>query len=128
MAKSQVSLTVNGATVEALVEPRTLLTFVHPLVRSAVVSDLGPAEIASAHREASALLMAEGERGDPLVPHLLASPPRGESIIVELLRSAAQRAAARGAPDVAARCLQRAWLEPPLHGAAALPARRARAL
>ena len=57
--------------------------------------------------------MAEGECGDALVPHLLASPPRGEGWVVELLRSAAQRAAARGAPDVSARCLQRALLEPP---------------
>jgi DNA-binding CsgD family transcriptional regulator len=113
VSADQADLLVDALAAARIIEPRTLLTFVHPLVRSAVVSDLGPAEIASAHREAAALLMAEGERGDALVPHLLASQPRGEGWVVDLLRSAAQRAAARGAPDVSARCLCRALLEPP---------------
>ena len=113
VSADQVDVLVDALAAARIIEPRTLLTFVHPLVRSAVVSDLGPAEIAAAHREAVALLMAEGECGDALVPHLLASQPRGEGRVVELLRSAAQRAAARGAPDVSARCLQRALLEPP---------------
>jgi DNA-binding CsgD family transcriptional regulator len=114
VSADQVDLLVDALAAARIIEPRTLLSFVHPLVRSAVVSDLGPAEIATAHHEAVALLMAEGECGDALVPHLLASLPRGEGgRVVELLRSAAQRAAARGAPDVAARCLQRALLEPP---------------
>jgi DNA-binding CsgD family transcriptional regulator len=104
---------VDALAAARIIEPRTLLTFVHPLVRSAVVSDLGAAEIAVAHRKAVALLMAEGECGDALVPHLLASPSRGEGRVVDLLRNAAQRAAARGAPEVSARCLQRALLEPP---------------
>jgi DNA-binding CsgD family transcriptional regulator len=113
VSADQVDLLVDALAAARIIEPRTSLTFVHPLVRSAVVSDLGPAEIATAHREAVALLMAEGECGDTLVPHLLSSPPRGEGRVVELLRSAGQRAAARGAPDVSARCLQRALLEPP---------------
>jgi DNA-binding CsgD family transcriptional regulator len=110
----QVDLLVDALAAARIIEPRTLLTFVHPLVRSAVVSDLGPAETAAAHREAAALLMAEGECGDDaLLPHLLASQPRGEGWVVEQLRGAAQRAAARGAPDVSARCLHRSLLEPP---------------
>jgi DNA-binding CsgD family transcriptional regulator len=113
VSADQIDLLVDTLAAARIIEPRTLLTFVHPLVRSAVVSDLGPAETASTHREAAVLLMAEGESGDPLVPHLLASQPRGEGWVMELLRSAAQRAAARGAPEVSARCLQRALLEPP---------------
>jgi DNA-binding CsgD family transcriptional regulator len=113
VSSERVDLLVDALAGARIIEPRTLLTFVHPLVRSAVVSDMGPAEIATAHREAVAVLMAEGECGDALVPHLLASPPWGEVRVVELLRSAAQRAAARGAHDVSARCLQRALLEPP---------------
>jgi DNA-binding CsgD family transcriptional regulator len=109
----QVDLLVDALSAARIIEPRTLLTFVHPLVRSAVISDLGPAELATAHREAVALLIAEGECGDTLLPHLLASPPQAEGRVVDLLRSAAQRAAARGAHDVAARCLHRALLEPP---------------
>ena len=113
VSADEVDLLVDALAAARIIEPRTLLTFVHPLVRSAVVSDLGPAETAAAHRKAVALLVAEGECGDALVPHLLASPPRSESRVVDLLRSAAQRAAARGAPDVSAHCLQRALLEPP---------------
>jgi DNA-binding CsgD family transcriptional regulator len=113
VSAERVDLLVDALAAARIIEPRTLLTFIHPLVRSAVVSDLGPAEISATHREAVALLMAEGERGDALVPHLLASQPRGEGWVVELLRNAAHRAAARGAPDVSAQCLQRALLEPP---------------
>jgi DNA-binding CsgD family transcriptional regulator len=113
VSAEQVDLLVDALAAARIIEPRTRLTFVHPLVRSAVIAGLGPAEIASAHREAAALLMAEGERGDALVPHLLASLPRGEGLVVEQLRIAAQRAAVRGAPDVSARCLRRALLEPP---------------
>jgi DNA-binding CsgD family transcriptional regulator len=113
LTAERVDLLVDALAAARIIEPRTLLTFVHPLVRSAVVSDLGPAEIGTAHRQAVDLLMAEGECGDVLVPHLLSSPPRGEGRVVELLRSAARRAAAGGAHDVSARCLQRALLEPP---------------
>ena len=113
VAADQIDVLVDALAAARIIEPRTLLTFVHPLVRSAVVSDLGPAEVAAAHRDAVALLMAEGECGDALVPHLLASQPRGEGWVVEQLRTAAQRAAARGAPDVSVRCLHRALIEPP---------------
>jgi DNA-binding CsgD family transcriptional regulator len=113
VSTERVDVLVDALAFARIIEPHTSLTFVHPLVRSAVVSDMGPAEIAAAHREAVALLMADGECGDALVPHLLASPPRGEGNVVELLRNAAQRTAARGAPDVAARYLHRALLEPP---------------
>jgi DNA-binding CsgD family transcriptional regulator len=113
VSAERVDLLVDALAAARIIEPSTLLTFRHPLVRSAVMSDLGPAEIATAHREAGALLMAEGESGDALVPHLLASLPRGEGRVADLLRSAAHRAVVRGAPDVAVRCLQRALLEPP---------------
>jgi hypothetical protein len=113
VSADHVEVLVDALAAARIIEPRTLLTFIHPLVRSAVVSDLGPGEVAAAHREAVALLLAEGEYGDVLVPHLLAAQPGGEGWVVELLRSAAQRAAARGAPDMSALCLQRALLEPP---------------
>jgi DNA-binding CsgD family transcriptional regulator len=113
VSAERVGLLIDALAAARIIEPRTQLTFIHPLVRSAVVSGMGPAEFAAAHREALALLMAEGESGDVLVPHLLASQPGGDIWVVELLRHAAQRAAERGAPDVSARCLERALLEPP---------------
>jgi hypothetical protein len=86
-----------------IIEPRTMLTFVHPLVRSAVVSDMGPAAIATAHREAVAHVDGRGRMWGRTGAALARLAARGEGWVVELLRSAAQRAAARGAPDVSAR-------------------------
>ncbi|MBW0134417.1 helix-turn-helix transcriptional regulator [Pseudonocardia abyssalis] len=95
-----------------LVERDTALTFLHPLLRSAVASTLGPARLAATHRRAATVLAADGEHGDALVPHLLAAPPAGDPWIVDALRAAARRATARGAPETAARYLIRALAEP----------------
>ncbi|MEJ2861790.1 helix-turn-helix transcriptional regulator [Actinomycetospora flava] len=96
-----------------LVEHTSRVTFRHPLVRSAVTATLGPAELASLHRRAAVVLAADGERGDVLVPHLLADRPRGDGDVVRALREAAARATGRGAPDLAVRYLRRALAEPP---------------
>lgn len=99
--------------VARVLQPRTALSFVHPLVRSAVFAGLGPSAAGAWHRRAAELLAADGAVGDELVPHLLAAPPAGDPQVVVTLRAAAQRAAARGASDVAARHLRRALAEPP---------------
>ncbi|WP_433782299.1 helix-turn-helix transcriptional regulator [Actinomycetospora sp. CA-101289] len=104
--------------VDALVAARLVdrappLRFLHPLVRSAVIATASPGELAVSHRRAVDVLLAEGERGDVLVPHLLADGPRGDPAVVTALREAAVRAVGRGAPDVAARYLHRALTEPP---------------
>ncbi|GAA4927924.1 regulatory LuxR family protein [Actinomycetospora succinea] len=96
-----------------LVEHASRVTFRHPLVRSAVTATLGPAELAALHRRAAVVLADDGERGDVLVPHLLADRPRGDADVVRALRDAAARATGRGAPDVAVRYLRRALAEPP---------------
>ncbi|MGE3287520.1 MAG: AAA family ATPase [Pseudonocardia sp.] len=96
-----------------VLQPRVALSFVHPLVRSAVSAGMGPSVAGRWHRRAADLLAADGVPGDELVPHLLASPPAGDPRVVAALRDAAQRAGARGAPDVAARHLRRALAEPP---------------
>jgi DNA-binding CsgD family transcriptional regulator/tetratricopeptide (TPR) repeat protein len=96
-----------------VLESRAPLRFVHPLVRSAVASALGPAELARAHAEAARLLAREGEPVDRVAVHLLSADARGDSWAVETLREAARRAQARGAPDVAAQHLRRALGEPP---------------
>lgn len=96
-----------------LLRPSARATFLHPLLRSAVRATIGPAELATAHRRAATLLAAAGEPDDAVVPHLLAARPYGDPVVVEHLRRAAGAAAARGAPDVAARLLTRALAEPP---------------
>src|SRR5262249_54539013 len=55
------------------------------------------------------------ERAAPeqLAQHLLASLPDGDPTTAERLRAAAADARARGAPEIAIDCLQRALAEPP---------------
>jgi DNA-binding CsgD family transcriptional regulator len=92
---------------------RDVLGFVHPVVRTAIHSELAPVERARGHRDAAHILAELGEKDDQLALHLLASEPRGDPWAVAVLRRAAQQAQARGAPDGAARYLQRALAEPP---------------
>lgn len=103
------------------------LRFEHPLVRAALVKDVPPAERAALHRRTAHLLHEEGAPADRVVPHLLAGSPAEEEWAVETLRQAARGAAARGAPDVAVRLLERAIEEPPPRGHAELLAELAHA-
>ncbi|MDD7939972.1 AAA family ATPase [Actinomycetospora lutea] len=110
-----------GTVGDALVTARVLaprrgstdLTFLHPLVRSAVEAGVGPSEWAEAHRRAVEVLVAAGVDGDGLVRHLLAARPTGDPVVVDALRAAARRAAARGVPESAVTLLRRALDEPP---------------
>jgi DNA-binding CsgD family transcriptional regulator len=92
---------------------RESLEFVHPVVRAAVYSELSPPERIKRHRSAAALLAQAGVDEDQVVMHVLPCEPNGDSQVVDLLRRAARRAHARGAPDVAATYLRRALTEPP---------------
>jgi DNA-binding CsgD family transcriptional regulator len=93
------------------------LEFVHPIVRSAVATDMLPAERALAHARAARLLASEGMAADRLALHLLHAEPSRDRWVVETLRVAARIATERGAPDAAARYLRRALEEPPSEGA-----------
>jgi DNA-binding SARP family transcriptional activator len=89
------------------------LAFVHPLVREAVYLDVPAVERGLRHEQAADLLRAAGAADDQVAAHLLLAPPRGDVGRVVVLRSAAWRAAARGAVDSAATYLRRALAEPP---------------
>jgi DNA-binding CsgD family transcriptional regulator len=89
------------------------LTFVHPLVRSTVYSELSSQERARHHERAARLLAAAGEATDRIAVHLLATHPGGDRTTVDALRQAARDASNRGAPDVAVTYLLRALAEPP---------------
>ncbi len=106
------------AAADALVATQVLapgrpLEFVHPLVRSAVHDGIPPSELAGRHAAAARLLHAEGGDAERVAPHLLASEPRGDGWVVDVLRAAAARSVQRGAPEAAVRYLSRALEESP---------------
>ena len=98
---------------EHLVEGERSLRFLHPLVRSAVYEDLASPVRQQWHKRAARLLVAEGARLAEVTVHLLAAAAEGDSWVADRLRQAAADARGRGAPEVAAQCLERALAEPP---------------
>jgi len=98
---------------ERLVEGDQAVRFVHPLVRAAVYQDLASPVRQRWHLRAARLLDAEGGSQQDVTVHLLASAPSGDAWVVRKLCDAAADARGRGAPDVAALCLQRVLAEPP---------------
>ncbi len=96
-----------------ILERRRPLSFIHPIVRTAVYADLAPGERSAAHARAAAALAADGVPPETLAPHLLATEAAGDVACVEALRSAAIGARRRGAPEAAVRYLRRALAEPP---------------
>ncbi len=87
------------------------LSFVHPLVRNAVYSEMRGPRQALLHAEAAKLLRDAGAEPDSVAAHLLLTPPAGDPDVVDALRRAAAAALARGAPAGAARYLRRAQSE-----------------
>ena len=98
---------------EAILTSSCPLDFVHPLVRSAVYADGTETRRADSHRRAAEILRADGAPVEQLVAHLLAAAPAADPEVVATLRAAAGHALAKGAPETAANCLQRALAEPP---------------
>ena len=103
--------------IDRLVEARVLASgegfqFVHPVVRTAVYEAISPAERMRLHAAAFSLVSADGAAPDRLARHLLLVEPGGHSDAIGTLRAAAELAQKRGAPDLAARYLERALMEP----------------
>ncbi len=98
---------------EHLVEGDRQLRFVYPLVRSAIYQDQAPPVRQQWHKRAARLLAAEGASPAEMTAHLLASAASGDPWLTDQLRRAAADARGRGAPEVAAQCLERALAEPP---------------
>jgi DNA-binding CsgD family transcriptional regulator len=92
---------------------REPLTFVHPLIRTALEQDIPASQRASRHLEAARLLAREGDSVERVAAHLLRGRPEGDSWAVEQLRAAAAEARSRGAAQSAVRYLERALAEPP---------------
>jgi DNA-binding CsgD family transcriptional regulator len=103
---------------ERLISARLLtdgnsLTFVHPLVRDAVLAEISGPRRSALHGSAALFLYEEGHEVDTVAAHLLLAEPGADEWAVEQLRAAAAAALSRGAADAAVRYLRRALREPP---------------
>jgi DNA-binding CsgD family transcriptional regulator len=96
-----------------ILAPRRPVEYVHPVVRHAVYENLPAAGRHQAHRHAAAILDADGAPVDRIAAHLLMTERVGDGYVVEVLRTAAREAFARGAIEEAVRYLRRALEEPP---------------
>ena len=96
-----------------VLRPERPLSFVHPLVRTAIEADMDVGARAAGHAKAAALLFEEGIDLERAAAHLLSTPPAGDPWVVQVLRDAARAAGARGGHDTAAVLLRRAVDEPP---------------
>jgi DNA-binding CsgD family transcriptional regulator len=96
-----------------LLADRRPLTFVHPLVRSAVYMDMPEPTRALMHAGAAERLSTIGGSVDSIAGHLMLAPPEADPAVVESLRAAAHEASSVGAPEAAVELLRRAMAEPP---------------
>ena len=96
-----------------ILAPSASLSFVHPLMQSAVYERIPAAALADGHRRAGLMLAKEGARSTRVGAHLLRGEPAGDPAVVVLLREAARAALADGAPGTAVRLLRRTLSEPP---------------
>ncbi len=92
------------------------LTFMHPIVRSGIYTDLTSAERAQAHSRAARLLAEQLGVNERVAKHLLATEPAADGWVVDRLLEAARAAVRNGAPDSASVFLRRALDEPPPMG------------
>jgi len=103
-------------TTAGILEPGRPLTFIHPIVRSGIYSELSGAERAQGHRRAARLLAEQPGAHERVAKHLLVSEPAGDGWVIERLVEAARRAERNGAPESAAVFLRRVLAEPPPPG------------
>jgi DNA-binding CsgD family transcriptional regulator len=99
-----------------ILEPGRPLTFVHPIVRSGIYSELSSAERAQGHGRAARLLAELPGASERVAQHLLVSEPAGDGWVVEQLVEAACAAGKHGAPESEAVLLRRVLAEPPPPG------------
>ena len=96
-----------------VVKPGTLLSFVHPILRDTVRSDIPVAHRALFHATAARILADGGAPPEQVSTHLLEALPRQDAWAAQILVTAATRARERGSPETAVALLVRALAEPP---------------
>jgi DNA-binding CsgD family transcriptional regulator len=90
--------------------------FAHPIVRTAIMAEMGAAERARGHRRAGGLLAEAGAPAEQAAAHLLLTLPGDDPFVQTTLVEAAGRSIARGAPQTAVEFLRRALEESPSPG------------
>lgn len=90
---------------------RRPLRFLHPILQSAVYGDLATGERSRMHLRAARILAEHNGDRDRIASHLMATEPVDDPWIVEVLRTAAADAMARGVADSAISYLTRALSE-----------------
>jgi DNA-binding CsgD family transcriptional regulator len=111
------ALSAASALVKAdLLRHENPLEFIHPVVRTAVLEDMSADERTNAHRRAAEILLERGALPEQAATYLVRTVPAGDPFVVAILRQAAERSLAQGAPEAAAGYLRRALNEPPGNG------------
>ena len=100
-------------TAAGILEPGRPLTFVHPIVRTGIYSELSSSERSHGHRAAARVLAEHPGANERAAEHLLVSEATGDDWVVERLLEAARAATRSGAPESAAVFLRRVLVEPP---------------
>lgn len=96
-----------------LLHPGVPLSFVHPLLREAVIATLSPLERSHLHGRAARELADEGADAERVATHLLEAPPAQDDEAFVALLEAATNALAAGRADQAAALLDRAMAGQP---------------
>jgi len=89
------------------------LSFVHPLVRGALLAGVSESRQMALNDRAARLLADEHAPPGRVAVHLLGTEPSGEPWVVSTLRAAAAAALSAGAPETAVSYMRRALDEPP---------------
>ena len=113
VSEAQASDAAEVLVTAGILEPGRPLTFIHPIVRSGIYSDLTSAERTHAHRAAAELLAQQPAANARVARHLMGSEPAADGWVVERLVEEARTAVSNGAPESAAGFLRRALAEPP---------------
>jgi DNA-binding CsgD family transcriptional regulator/tetratricopeptide (TPR) repeat protein len=95
-----------------ILEPGRPLTFVHPIVRDGIYSELSSAQRVQGHRRAAQLLAEQPGAAARVAEHLLVSEPADDGWVVDRLVAAAREAGRQGAPESEVVFLRRALAEP----------------
>lgn len=113
LAEDDVRAAADELAATGLISGTVTLALAHPIVRGAVLSSLSVGRRSELHARAAQILRERGAEPQQLAAHLLAVTPAADFGVVDVLQEAARRSLAQGAPEVAARVLQRALREPP---------------
>lgn len=117
-ALAELAIDVARDAADALVDRHVLdlddaLSFVHPLVRTAVYEDIPQVARASMHARAARLLSATSSSTERVAMHLLKAERTGDAWVARTLLEAGSKALEAGAPTEAVKLLKRADDEPP---------------